>query len=128
MSDGKPKKNQAKWHRATSRYWRRPDQHHVVTEGGGGIDQHLCHVVIVVKEEGAQIHIVGEEAINLHHWRWPDLRSMAPDVVEKTTSFARRGDMHGQQGDAVTEPPREGVRRQDQLEQFSAKRIHNQYT
>jgi hypothetical protein len=27
----------------------------------------------------------------------------------------------------VTEPPREGVRRQDQLEQFSMKREHNQH-
>jgi hypothetical protein len=27
----------------------------------------------------------------------------------------------------VTEPPREGVRRQDQLERFSAKREHNQH-
>jgi hypothetical protein len=53
---------------------------------------------------------------------------MAPDVVEKTTSFAHRGDMHGQQGDAVTEPPQEGVRRQDQLERFSTKRIHNKHT
>jgi hypothetical protein len=28
----------------------------------------------------------------------------------------------------VTEPPREGVRRQDQLERFSVKREHNQHT
>jgi hypothetical protein len=28
----------------------------------------------------------------------------------------------------VTEPPREGVRRQNQLERFSAKREHNQHT
>jgi hypothetical protein len=28
----------------------------------------------------------------------------------------------------VTEPPREGVRRQDQLERFSAKREYNQHT
>jgi hypothetical protein len=30
--------------------------------------------------------------------------------------------------DGVTEPPQGGVRRQDQLEQFSVKREHNQYT
>jgi hypothetical protein len=29
---------------------------------------------------------------------------------------------------AVTEPPRKGVRRQDQFERFSAKREHNQHT
>jgi hypothetical protein len=29
---------------------------------------------------------------------------------------------------SVTEPPQEGVRRQDQLERFSAKREHNQHT
>jgi hypothetical protein len=29
---------------------------------------------------------------------------------------------------AVTEPPRGGVRRQDQLERFSVKREHNQHT
>jgi hypothetical protein len=28
----------------------------------------------------------------------------------------------------VTEPPREGIRRQDQLERFSAKQEHNQDT
>jgi hypothetical protein len=28
----------------------------------------------------------------------------------------------------VTEPPREGVRRQDQLERLSSKREHNQHT
>jgi hypothetical protein len=28
----------------------------------------------------------------------------------------------------VTEPPQGGVRRQDQLERFSAKREHNQHT
>jgi hypothetical protein len=30
--------------------------------------------------------------------------------------------------ETVTEPPRKGVRRQDQLERFSAKREHNQHT
>jgi hypothetical protein len=29
---------------------------------------------------------------------------------------------------SVTEPPRKGFRRQDQLERFSAKREHNQHT
>jgi hypothetical protein len=53
-----------------------------------GIDQCLCHVIVVVKEEGAQIHIVGEEAIILRCWRQPVLRSMSPDVGEKTTSLA----------------------------------------
>jgi hypothetical protein len=35
---------------------------------------------------------------------------------------------HFLQIDGVTEPPRGGVRRQDQLERFSAKREHNQHT
>jgi hypothetical protein len=30
--------------------------------------------------------------------------------------------------DTVTEPPREGVRRQDQLERFLTKQEHNQHT
>jgi hypothetical protein len=31
-------------------------------------------------------------------------------------------------GDGVTEPPRGGVRHQDQLERFSVKREHSQHT
>jgi hypothetical protein len=68
-------KKKVKRHRATSRHWRCPDPCHVVKEEGGSFDQYLCHVVVVVKEEGIQIHVVGEEAINLCRWRQPNLRS-----------------------------------------------------
>jgi hypothetical protein len=68
----------------------------------------------------------------------PTENSSAPAIVRARTAPGQEVGFGGGGGDPgaslthrvadVTEPPRGGVRRQDQLEQFLVKREHNQHT
>jgi hypothetical protein len=52
----------------------------------------------------------------------------ARDIRRKTSLLWIKGSSFTQDLWSVTQPPREGVRRQDQFERFSVKREHNQHT